>query len=286
MDYEQGMDSELHDRGIQLHKISGLNTYYIGFNMDDPVVGNNKALRQALSCAFNTKEWVQFYNGHVVRARGPIPPGVAGSTEHVSPYAYNLDKAKEYLSKAGYTDGIDPETGRRLQLTLELGSTDVEMRESTELFIDFMARMGVVIIPSYNSKAAFFDKVERRQAQLFRLSWFADYPDGQNFLQLFYSPNRSPGPNRVNYSNPEFDKLYEAAAIMSDSPERTAAYEKMADIVINDAPWLFLHHPVDYSMTQPWLKNYHPTDFPYGVEKYYRIDKRHMRPQISQMDTD
>jgi len=263
--------NSLLEQGIDMQTISGLDIYYIGFNMDDPVVGTNKKLRQAMSCAFNSAIWVRYFNERVQRATGPIPPGVAGTSDQAL-LPFDLERAKQLLAEAGYPEGLDPATGRRLQLTLELGKTSSDFKESTELLIEFMARLGVVIKPSYNNKPTFFKKIERREAQMFRLSWFADYPDAENFLQLFYSPNSSPGPNRVNYANPTFDKLYEQASMLQDSPARTALYRRMADIVSEDAPWIFMHYPVDYSLSRACLRNYHPHDFPYGMEKYYVVE--------------
>ena len=272
--FEEGgkLAPELEAKGIHAAGISGLDTYYIGFNMDDPVVGKNKKLRQALSCAFDTGAWIKYYNSRVTRARGPLPPGVAGFSDETAIYPFDLEKARKLLAEAGWPDGRDPETGRRLELTLELGLTDTEIRESTELFIGFMDKLGVVINPSYNNKPAFFKKVEKREAQMFRLSWFADYPDAENFLQLFYGPNSSPGPNRVNYNNPEYDRLYEQVREMQDSPGRTDLYQRMAAMVEEDCPWIFMYHPVTYVLYHDRLENYTPHDFPYGMEKYYRLE--------------
>jgi ABC-type transport system substrate-binding protein len=72
--------------------------------------------------------------------------------------------------------------------------------------------------------------------------------------------------------NKEFDQLYEKIRVMYDSPERTALYEKMADIIIEDCPWIFMHHPMSYGLQHHWLKNYKPHDFPYGMDKYRRVD--------------
>ena len=64
--------------------------------------------------------------------------------------------------------------------------------------------------------------------------WKLDYPDAENTLQLFYGPNRSPGANSGNYSNPEFDRLYAKASVLLPSPERTEIYRRMNRIVIED----------------------------------------------------
>lgn len=270
------LDAALAGKGIRLVKSPTLDLFYIGFNMDDPVVGKNRPLRQALTCAFNSDEWARFYNGRIVRPSGPIPPGVDGAPEGVGPFPFDLDRARLLLAEAGYPEGVDPRTGRRLALTLDLGQADnPEIRQSTDLFIQFMDRLGVVIEPRYNNWPTFLGRIERRQVQLFRLSWIADYPDAENFLQLFYSPNASPGSNRSNYSNPEYDRLYEQARGMADSAERTALYRRMAGIIQEDCPWIFTHHPTAYVLLQPWVGEYQYHDFPYGMEKYYAVSPEH-----------
>ena len=270
---DRGLTPGLVDLGIRLNATPTLDTYYIGFNMEDPIVGMNKKLRQALSCAFITEQWVRFYNNRVIRAIGPIPPGIAGAAPGPSPFPFDLDQARRLLAEAGYPGGQDPQTGRRLQLTMELGSAnDPEIRQSVELFIDFMDKIGVVVAPSYNNWPTFLQKMERRQVQTFLLGWVADYPDAENFLQLYYGPNSSPGPNHCNYTNPEFDKLYEQIRVMQDTPERTAIYRRMGDMIIDDCPMIFLHHPMSYGLLHQWLQNYKPHDFPYGMIKYEKVD--------------
>ena len=64
--------------------------------------------------------------------------------------------------------------------------------------------------------------------------WGLDYPDAENTLQLFYGPNRSPGSNDGNYTNPEYDELFRKAAVMLPSPERTEIYRRMNQMVVDD----------------------------------------------------
>jgi len=269
---QKTLAGSLERRGIRLMKTPTLDVYYLGFNMDDPVVGKNKKLRQALTCAFDSDQWVEFFNDRITRAKGPIPPGVAGYDEKPSPYPFDLEKAKRLMVEAGYPDGVDPSTGHRLKLTVELGSADPQTRESMELTMGFMRKIGVALVPSYNNWPTFLSKMERRQCQMYRLGWVADYPDAENFLQLFYGPNSSPSPNHSNYVNPEFDSLYEKIRVMPDSSERNKLYRMMADIVVEDCPWIFMHHPMDYSLQHRWVRNYKFHDFPYGMIKYRRVD--------------
>ena len=274
VDERRQLRPELAARGIQLIQAPTLDLYYIGFNMDDPIVGSNPKLRQALTCAFNTEEWRRFYQDRVTRPDGPIPPGVAGAPDLPSPYPFDLPRARQWLAEAGYPDGVDSSTGRRLQLTLDLGQADnPEIRQSTDLFVQFMDRLGVVVTPIYNNWPTFLSRIERRQVQLFRLSWIADYPDAENFLQLFYSPNASPGSNRTNYRNPAFDRLYEQARGLADGAARDDLIRRMTTIVQEDCPWIFVHCPTAAVLLQPWVQNYRYHDFPYGMDKYYAVEK-------------
>jgi ABC-type transport system substrate-binding protein len=274
---EKKLDASLASRGMTLSSAPTMTMLYFGFNMDDPVVGTNKELRQAMAYAFDTEKWLSQYNFRIIRPNGPIPPGVAGYSDRPVPYAFDLQRARQLMMVAGFPEGVDPGTGRRLTIEVEIGNAESpEMREGVELIASFMDKIGIRIVPKYSTLPTFFTRLERRQAQTFRLSWIADYPDAQNFLQLFYGPNASPGPNRANFSNAEFDLLYEQLRDMQDSPERSAFCQRMVDIVIEECPWIFLGIPLDHELQQPWLKNRKYHDFPYGMEKYWRVDSSKM----------
>jgi ABC-type transport system substrate-binding protein len=264
--------SAMKEQGVELLSSPTLYLSYIGFNMDDPLVGKNKKLRQALSCAFDPELLVQYYNGRVTPVYGPLPDPLAGFKPSPTAYSFNLAKAKQLLAEAGYPDGIDPATGRRLELTLELGDAAPDTRQVVELMIGMVEKAGIVLKASYNNWPAFLDKLDRRQAQIFKLGWVADYPDSENFLQLFYGANASPGPNHANYVNPQIDKLYEQLRTMLPGSEKDRLCEQMVDTIVEDCPWIFLYQPMDFAVIHNWLKNYSLHDFPYTMTKYRRID--------------
>jgi ABC-type transport system substrate-binding protein len=269
---DRDLTENLNQQGVQLLSGPTLDLYYLGFNLDDPVVGKNKTLRQALSCAFDPGQLVTYYNGRVTPVYGPLPKPLAGFRPAPTAYSFDLEKARQLLAEAGYPGGIDPATGRRLELTLELGGATADTRQMVELMAGMFDRIGVVLKASYNNWPAFLDKMDRRQAQMFQLGWVADYPDAENFMQLFCSANASPGPNHANYSNPEFDRLYERLRTLQAGPEKDRLCEQMADLVIEDCPWIFLYQPMDFAVVHHWLKNYSLHDFPYTMVKYRRVD--------------
>ena len=84
----------------------------------------------------------------------------------------------------------------------------------------------------------------------------------------------SPGPNDTNYSNPEFDKLYEKSLKLPAGPTRAQLYVQMRDIVVEDCPWIFSMHRTDYYLANGWLKNFKYHEMNYDVFKYRRVDPK------------
>ena len=263
------LDSALTAQGVKLHSMDALDVLYVGINMRDPVLGPNRKLRQALNAAFDSAAWEKFYNGRIRRGDGPVPPGVEGRLETPFPYAFDLDKARRLMVEAGYPNGIDPQTGRRLVLTLSIGRATQESREAAELMAAFYEKIGVRLECDFKTWDAFLKATGEGRVQMFRMGWVGDYPDAQNFLQLFYSKNLAPGPNRAAYVNAAFDRAYEAALVAPTADERNAHWAECQEIVREDCPWIFTHYNRAYSLTRPNVGNYVPTDFPYGVEQYY-----------------
>ena len=270
------LDPALERQGVKLFSIPTMEVLHLGINMRDPVLGPNRKLRQALNAAFDYPAWERFYNGRILPCTTPVPPGVEGRLEKPFAYAYDLEKAKRLMAEAGYPDGIDPKTGRRLVLTMSIGRPTQESREAGELTAAFYEKIGVKLELDFKTWNAFQKAVNEGRVQLFRMGWVGDYPDAQNFLQLFYSKNASPGPNHSNYANKDFDREYDAALAAPTAAERNVHWTKCQEIVREDCPWVFTHVNKAYSLVRPTVKNYVPTDFPYGVEKYYRVGSREL----------
>ena len=249
---------ELKKRNIKLFRTPSFELRYVGFNFRDPVFAKNHKLRMALSCAYNLPRRLQHYKGQLLPAPGPIAPGVAGSDPNwQNPCKYDLERAKKLLAEAGYPDGINPATGEPLTLTFDLNGTTLTHHQLGELMVSDMAKIGVKIVPVLNSSPRFFAKLAAGKIQLFYLSWAGDYPDAENFLQLFYGPN-SGSCNRTAFNDPEFDIMFKKIIPMPDSPERTALYRKMSDYVTSKTPWIFDGIPVNYQLTHDYIENFVP----------------------------
>ena len=265
------ISGDLESRGVTLHSVAVMQIFYVGMNMKDPVVGPNKKLRQALNCAFDFPAWQRFLNNRVMPADGPVPPGVEGRATTPFAYSFDLEKARRLLAEAGYPGGTDPATGKRLVITLSIGRASQSAHEQAELLASFYDRVGINLKENCMTWDAFLKAVNEGRTQTFLMGWVGDYPDAENYMQLFHSKNVSPGANHGNYRNPEYDKIYDAAMAAPTAEERNALWVKAQEIIREDCPWLFLHYPKGYSLVRDRILGYKPTDFGYGAEKNFRV---------------
>lgn len=282
IDPKMGLSPELKERGIRLFTSPTLKLYYLGINMDDPVLGPNKALRQAINAAFDTARWETYYRGRVRALNTVAPPHIEHALQTPFPYTFNLEKARQLIAEAGYPGGIDPKTGKPLRLTVEVGNATQDTTESMELVASFLSNIGIKLEISVNTWQAMLEKVRLRQAQLFLMGWVGDYPDIETFMQLFLSRNQSPGPNRSNYVNPEVDRLYDIAVASQDAAEIGTCWQEVQHQVLEDCPWLLLHYALDFTLVNERIVNYLPHNFPYGMEKYYRVRTKPLAPSSKQ----
>ena len=256
--------------GVRLHEHPTLSVFYLGMNMRDPLLGKNVKLRQTLNCAFDFKSWSAFFNDRILYSDGPLPDGVAGKVKTPFKYSHNLEKAKKLLAEAGYPGGIDPATGRRLEIPLAIGRATQDAREQAELLQAFYEKAGIKIEPSYMTWEAYLKAVNEGRVSIFLMGWAGDYPDAENFMQLFYSKNTAPGPNRCCYSNPVFDRIYEKAMSEVSEEKRNLYWIEAQEIVREECPWVFLHVQKTCSLTREGMEGYKAGDFPYGSEKHFR----------------
>ncbi|HEX8294730.1 MAG TPA: ABC transporter substrate-binding protein [Chthoniobacteraceae bacterium] len=264
------------ERGMRLEKDVEPSTFWISFNLDDPVLGPNPKLRQALSAAYDAQTYSDiFYDSVAPVAEQLIPPGLYGhQRDWKNPYGFDLEKAQRLIAEAGYPGGIDPKTGRPLELLLEITAVGSEDRQRAEFEQRCFERIGVRVRVSENTFARLLQKQDTGDFQMASgTGWGADYPDPENFFFLLYSKNVPPaGKNITRYKNPEFDRLFEQMATMESGPERLEIVGKMTALVAEDCPQILNFHKAFYTAVQPWAPRTHNNLMLEGGVKYAVVD--------------
>ena len=271
-------------QGLRLQREAQLEvTVTAFFNMDDPVVGGytpeKVALRRAMNLAYNGPEEVQVVRkAQALRATSPIPPGVAGYDQNFRSTATDYDpaRAKALLDMYGYLDR-DGDGYRELPdgspLTLEFASLpQSDYRDLDEVWRKSLDAVGIRI---KFRRERFPELVKAGKAGTLQVgaffAWFADFPDGENFLQLLYGPNVGKS-NYANFRQPDFDRLYDLARTLPDSPERTKIYQDMTRLMLVYAPWKLGVHRIQSHLSHPWLLNYRKHPILHQTWKYLDVD--------------
>jgi oligopeptide transport system substrate-binding protein len=265
------LDERMKKLNINLTTFRDPSTYWIGFNMEDPILGKNKPLRQALSCAVDRQKFIDmFSNGRGELAYGFMPPLMKTYDPNIKAIPgtqYDPQRARKLVAEAEKVYG-----GKLPRLKLAIPGTDTVMRQEGGWLMDCFHAVGLDVEADPMDWPTYQEKTKTKSAQMFMSGWVADYPDGENFLQVFYGKNASPGPNTFNYANPEFDRLFEQVAVMSETPQRDELYRKAERMVIEDCPGIFIVHGVAYVLRHDWATNYKPGIFNYGTSKFRNVD--------------
>jgi len=280
---EDRLSPEMAALGVQLEKSVIPAVYYLGFNMDDPVVGRaagerGRRLRQAMSLVIDAKEYARlFTNGRGVPAQSPLPPGIFGYDEaYRNPWrTVDLERARRLLVQAGYPHGVDPKTDAPLRLTFDTPDTQARSLLTFQFFVEAWRRLGIDVQISATNYNQFQEKVRNGAYQIFKWGWVADYPDPENFFFLLWSEmarSKSGGPNTANFSDPRFDALFLAMKARENDAERLRIVREMTELLENERPWIELFHPEDYALFHGWLRNVKPAGMSYPTLKYRDLD--------------
>jgi len=249
---------------------------YTFFNFRDPIVGGfakeKIALRRAITMAYDLEEEIRVIRkGQAIRAIMPIPVGVVGHDPNWKPLNnYDPALANKLLDHFGYKKGPDgyrslPD-GKPLLLRYSTGPTSFD-RESNELWKKSMDAIGIRIEFQQGKFADHLKAAKVCQLMMWGASWLADYPDGENFMQLLYGPNTGQSNNGC-YESKAFDAFYEKMIRLPDSPERNRLFLEMTRQMEVEGAWVFGTSRERNQVIWPWVKGYkkHPilhSDFIY-----------------------
>ncbi len=204
-------------------------------------------VRQAINYGVNVAEILhRVYADRGIRARGAIPPILPGGDTTRAGYDYDATRARALLASAGYPRGLD--------LQLWISATNVPLARVAEAIQADLARVGIRAEIVARDASSQREAARAGKADMALLDWWADYPDGDNFLYpLFATASFGPGGNYAFYSDPETDALIAQARRTTDDSARVALYRRIDERVYRAAPWLYLWFPVDLWARQPYV---------------------------------
>ena len=230
------------------------NAMLITVNMRDPVLGRNKALRQAIAAAVDAGAIVNvIWNGRGIPLNSVVPVDLAGNEHDTAapPRKRDLAAAKKLLAEAGYPDGkgLPP-------LAMRVLGTDADTHNEFDMIRAQVSAIGVQLVADFNDTPTFTKAKDAGNFQLAYDAWYADYPDAEDFYQLVYGKNVAPGPNSGAFADAAYDKGYEASRAMVDGPQRYEIFKQLNAILRDEVPLIPVYESMRSDSVQKWVGNY------------------------------
>ena len=207
----------------------------------------NRLVRQAMNYAVNKEALVKKSHYRVVPSHGVLPMNVKGFNTNLPAYSYNPDKARSLLAQAGFHQGFET--------TLWVAGSGDTLALSIQQDLE---AVGIKVQLKEVSKAVLTDAIgQRHKVPMGSWDWAITIDDPKDTLDTLFNSDGLTDQGCLNvafYSNPAVQSLLRAANVDFDDHRRLRRYQQVEELIVQDAPWIFLCMTNTEILTQPWLK--------------------------------
>jgi len=231
-----------------------LGTYYLGFNLTRPPFKDNPKLRAAINLVIDREAIVnRITKAGEIPAYGWVPPGLEGYANQSfdwkdEPMAARIARARQLYAEAGY--------GPEKPLTVELRYNTSENHKKIMIAVAGMLKQALGIqVQLVNQEFKVFveARTSRRETQLFRDGWTADYPDANNFAELLLTHS---GLNDSAYANPAYDELVHEAQLTVEPGARNELLAQAERLVLRDLPLAPIYTYTQKRLVKPYVRGF------------------------------
>lgn len=250
--------------GFEVKYFTTISSRWLGFNMEDPIIGKNKNLRLAIAHAINYDKYIELLtNNTSLKANSIYNPSIPGyDPSYQKKYSYDLEKAKDFLKKSN----VDLS---QFVLTYSTRGTQQIHFNEAEFIKEQLAAIGIRVRVEVQSFSDFIKKGRAGKMQFFTDQWIYDYPDAENIIQLLISKN-APGVNKSQYRNKRVDELYQRLAVTLNKEQRALIMSEIETLVEADLPWVMLMYESSYVLSSKHIENFRKSFFIRNYIKYLK----------------
>jgi ABC-type oligopeptide transport system substrate-binding subunit len=239
---------------VQLYAAMDSSSYWLAFNMRNPVLGKNRDLRKAIALVVNRQGYIdQVLNGRGIILDTIVPMTIASNHKELGFTWYDRDvaEAKRLMESAGFPGG------KGLPVFKYVTSSGGTTQRMFEFHRRTLEEIGVKIVIDAMPYSSYLKKIEEGDFDIITSGWGADYPDPENFTSLMTTLARSQGQNYGNWQNSQYDALSDKTKVTPPGPERNKMFVEMAEIVKREVPVVPLFGVIRVGLyPKNWVKNF------------------------------
>jgi len=215
----------------RVEKVVGFRMYFLGMNVTLKPF-DNKLVRQAINYALDPHVMLKhIYDGNGAVVDGPLGSNWVGYDPKIKRYPYDPKKARELLAKAGYPNG--------LELKLHFApDRHLKGKEVCEVIANQLGKVGIKVELVSQEYAVYWGKEGVNGGKLPLYYAGSNGSDADTYFDQYFRTGTS---KRINYSNPEFDKLIEEEQRIGDHKKRVAILQQAGRILMEDVPFAPLY---------------------------------------------
>jgi len=253
----QALDMLRKTKNIVVRQQPGINYNYIGFNLEHPVLGEEK-VRKAIANAVDREAIIKYlWRGAARPAESLLSPSNWAYNPDVETYEYDPDKSRKLLDEAGFPDPDGAGPQMRFNLTFKT-STDRLRRRIAEVIRNQLENVGIGVSVRSYEWGTFYRDIKSGNFEMYTLAWVG-ITEPDIYWEVFHSSNIPPngtGMNRNRYRNAEVDRLTERARTTADIGERKKLYARVQYIVSDELPYVSLYYTDDVVAHWKYVKGW------------------------------
>ena len=200
-----------------------LRGYYYGFNTKKPPFDDAR-VRRAFALAIDRDAFPSLLQGGEQPWPAWIPPGMPHANPALGLH-FDPERARVLLKEAG----VDPARLEPVRIVYNSDQTHKLVAEKVQAF--WQEQLGVRVLLENREWKVFLKELQTNTPPVFRLGWGADFPDPDNFMNLFTSYSEN---NKTGWANPRYDALVEQAAREADPASRQRLYDEAQRILCEE----------------------------------------------------
>jgi len=254
-------------------------THYISFDTNIAPF-DNLDFRMALARSVDRDTLCNnVLNGTATPAYAMLPPGFPANNPELKPIqSYDVEAAKASLVTAGYPDGVDPATGKPLEINFDIRASDGILPQYLQQ--EWQNNLGIVVNLVNYENAVWRDMRVKHTLGLFHNMYEYDYMDPANLLAAIWRSIPGPdgqtgwGSSQLPWNNADFDSLCDQAGGEADAAKRIQLYHA-EKILVSDVGGIFLYWVLIFQIWWPYVTGWKPNkdgvvEFRYlDVARYY-----------------